>query len=285
MERLPLPSSHWPQPLAPLGGVVWLLCLVTLATAGCLGQTRVQLPQEDLLTRGQLRIHHDFELPSEHRLVSELAELRGDILTRLELPSSDEPIHVYLFEDHDQFGTYVSSHFPEFPARRAFFTRSDTTLSVYAYWGDQVGDDLRHETTHAYLHSVVPQLPLWLDEGLAEYFELPRGSHGFHREHLRYLARRRMEGEWVPNLERLEQIASSGQMRQADYAEAWLWTHFLLNSSPELSAWTRGRLFEMRRSGDSPLWAGDVESLTGGSRAAAETHLAALLRLDDEPAQ
>ena len=45
---------------------------------------------------------------------------------------------------------------------------TDTRLTVYAYWGDRVAEDLRHEVTHGYLHTMVPHVPLWLDEGLAQ---------------------------------------------------------------------------------------------------------------------
>ena len=49
-------------------------------------------------------------------------------------------------------------------------------------------DDLRHEMTHAYLHAVVPNVPLWLDEGLAKYFELPRQQHGLNQPYVRQVA-------------------------------------------------------------------------------------------------
>ena len=49
---------------------------------------------------------------------------------------------------------------------------------VYTYWGNRIQQDLRHELTHAILHSVLKDVPLWLDEGLAEYFEVPHGWKG-----------------------------------------------------------------------------------------------------------
>ena len=39
--------------------------------------------------------------------------------------------------------------------------------------GDHLRTDLRHELTHALLHGVLKDVPLWLDEGLAGFFELP----------------------------------------------------------------------------------------------------------------
>ena len=147
------------------------------------------LPQTDVLVRDQLVIHCDFDLPQRHRLVEELVARRGDVIEDLQLPVSDEPINVYLFESPDQLRQYISQEHPEFPQRRAFFLEGDTRLDVYAYWGDRVAEDLRHEVTHGYLHTMVPHLPLWLDEGLAEFYEVPRGQGGVNPPHVNLLLR------------------------------------------------------------------------------------------------
>jgi hypothetical protein len=122
-----------------------------------------------------------------------------------------------------------------------------------------VAEDLRHEVAHGYLHSVVPNLPLWLDEGLAEYFEVPRGHGGLNRPHVVELSDRLSTG-WRPDLRRLESLTSVGEMTQMHYAESWLWVHLLLETSRERqellatylthlrSAATSGPLsFELRR--------------------------------------
>ena len=77
--------------------------------------------------------------------------------------------------------SFFRDRYPDFPKRRAFFVETDTQLAVYAQWGDRVAEDLRHEVAHGYLHAIVPSIPLWLDEGLAEYFEVPRGQNGLNR--------------------------------------------------------------------------------------------------------
>ncbi len=263
-----------------------LLTLLLVSLAGCLGDRRIELPSDTLLERGQLRIFHDFDLPEEHRLVAELVALRNDLYGPLGLAGSDEPIRVYLFEDEAKFRAYVAEHYPEFPVRRAFFLRSDTVLRVFAYWGEQVGDDLRHETTHAYLHAVVPQIPLWLDEGLAELHELPRGTDGFQSEHVRLLARRRLEGSWVPDLDRLEQLRSSGDMAQVDYAEAWLWTHFLLTGPESRREWLARRFAVGRATGRFEPLGEELASSEGDLREAIESHLQGLisrLEVDSPP--
>jgi hypothetical protein len=212
----------------------WLVAAVIVAGCSAVAVRRAVLPDRNAVTYDQLVIHSNLELPSSHRLLDDLRQLRGDVLQTLALPASDEPIHVYLFETERQFDEFMRRAYPKFPIRRAFFVESDTRLAVYAYWGDRVAEDLRHETAHGYLHSVVRNMPLWLDEGLAEYFEVPRGTGGLNRPHAELLLTMLMSQGWRPNLARLETLNDAGQMRQEDYAEAWAWMHWMLETDPAL---------------------------------------------------
>ncbi|MFM8415698.1 MAG: hypothetical protein ACKOCX_13375 [Planctomycetota bacterium] len=205
------------------------------------------LPNRTELVAGQLVIHADFPLAGQHRLVRELEEMRADVSQELGLPISDEPVHLYLFENPARYEAFVAARFPAFPARRAFFVETDTTLSVFAAWQDRVAEDLRHETTHGYVHAVVPAVPLWLDEGIAEYFELPRSAQGRHEPHLAHLSGRIIEGTWRPDMERLETLGSAGVMSQDHYAEAWCWAHWLLSTTPERRRLLQDYLADVRR--------------------------------------
>lgn len=228
-----------------------LVLLVVIAAGGCAGLSKIPLtpPNQHTLVREQLVIHSDFPLAAEHRLLEDLIARRSDLSHRLAMAVSSEPVHVYLFENAGRFKEFMRLHHPEFPERRAFFVETDTRLIVYAHWADRVAEDLRHEVTHAYLHSVVPQLPLWLDEGLAEYFEVPRGSEGLNRPHLERLASKFEQGRRRPDLPRLEQFRCSFDMTQDDYAESWAWAHFLLHSRLEHRELLHGYLGELRRDG------------------------------------
>jgi hypothetical protein len=146
----------------------------------------------------------------------------------------------------------MRSQFPDFPERRAFFVESDTTLTVYAHWGDRVAEDLRHELAHGYLHSVTPNVPLWMDEGIAEYYETPRGLQGLNEAHFEMLWDGYRNGSWQPNLSHLESISEVGEMTQREYAEAWLWVHFVLNTSPGHRAMLQSYLAELRRTATAP---------------------------------
>lgn len=225
---------------------------------GCLGGCAVlathplALPDQYTVVRGQLCVHSDFPLPANHRLLEELTVRQADLEQKLGLPGSDEPIHIYLFENGDQFHQFVRLRYPGFPRRRAFFVETDTYLRVYAQWGDHLAEDLRHEVTHGYLHSVIPDIPLWLDEGLAEYCEVPRSQQGLNRAHWEHLAERARESGWRPDLVRLEHLEPSQNLSQTDYAEAWAWVHFLLESGSERLRVLREYLAEIRQKGGAP---------------------------------
>ena len=220
-----------------------------LALAGCRGMVdnASTLPVRNAIVFDQLVVYSNAPVPQRHRLLDDLRLQRGDMLTKLNLPASDEPIHVYLFDSDEHFGTFMAQHHPEFPSRRAFFVESDTRLAVYAQWGERVAEDLRHEVAHGYLHSVVRAIPLWLDEGLAEYFEVPRGRNGVNQPHVHLLLDKLLRQGWRPNLERLEHLNSAGEMSQEDYAEAWAWTHWMLDTDPKLRELLQAHLSQLRQ--------------------------------------
>lgn len=212
----------------------FLLATILISAGGCHGLPKLApLPTAHEMPVQQLVFHCDFDLPSDHRLIRELTTERDEVYHVLGLPWSEEPIQVYLFGDADAYAQYQARQFPGVPSRRAFFVESDTELAVYAHWSDRVAEDLRHEVAHGYLHAAVPNLPLWLDEGLAEYFEVPRGNGGLNVPHLQLLRDMMEHDGWQPDIARLEQFKSAEQMQQADYAQAWGWVYFLLHAQPE----------------------------------------------------
>ena len=263
--------------------VVWLAVTVLLAGCSHVLQIAHRYPEADMLVREQLVIYADFTLPRHHRLISELVALRHDIRTRLLLPASDEPIQVYLFRDADRFREFMSRRFPHVPERRAFFVETDTRLAVFAHWGDRIGEDLRHEVAHGYLHSVVSNIPLWLDEGLAEYFEVPRGHRGVHQSHLGLLWQRHTRFFWKPSLQRLERITDAERMGPLDYAEAWLVVHWLLETTPQRRQLLQNYLARLRLAGSSPPLRDYLESLDPDYESQLLAHLATLRQKYHDP--
>lgn len=226
--------------------------LLLLLANGCVAPDGdVALPGTSVLERDQLVVYSDFYIPSKHRLIDELTARRRDISEQLKLPTSDEPINVFVFETEEQYHRFMQREHPEFPNRRAFFVKNDTTLKVFAYWGERVGEDLRHEVTHGYLHSVVSSIPIWLDEGLAEFYETPRGKHGFNASHVYLLSSAFRRGDWKPDLATLETLTIPEELDQLDYAEAWLWVHFLLEGPDAEPKLLQDQLARLRMSAES----------------------------------
>jgi hypothetical protein len=237
-----------------------------LGVAGCAvpWASRLTLPDRSTLVRGQLAIHSDYSLPAHHRLFDEIIALRGDMAKQLWLPTSDETIDVYLFESEERYRGFMKLYHPEFPTRRACFVGTDTHLTVYAQWGDRIAEDLRHEVTHAYLHASIPNIPLWLDEGLAKFFEQPRGQRGMNRDYIARLQTRIDQKEWRPNLRRLERLAPDAEMSLDDYDEAWAWVHLMLEGREDFHEVLNQYLKELRQEGSGELISTQCAKLVPG---------------------
>jgi len=217
----------------------WILwAAIGLLSSGCLALRSDHEPKpfEHQVVRGELVLYSNSPLDSEDRLLDELNKQGERLRDRLALPATHKPIHVFLFADAASYYEFLEARFPKFPSRRALFVETNAQLSVYAHWSDQVAKDLRHEVAHGHLHAAVPRLPLWLDEGLAEYFEVSQSQEGLNRPHVDLLLQQQIISGWKPDLARLETLTSAADLTQLDYAEAWAWVHFLLEAEDDKSA-------------------------------------------------
>jgi len=176
-------------------------------------------------------INSDVRLEANNDLVKELEALHDQVCETLRLPEQRDPVSVYLFGDEASYRFYMHTTWKDLPPRRAYFVGTTRELAVYSFLSPQVMEDLRHEFTHGMLHATLQTVPLWLDEGLAEYFEVssnvPGAVHAAHLQELRLAA----EEGWNPNLYRLEMLTDFRDLTSRDYAESWAWVHFMLNST------------------------------------------------------
>ncbi len=126
-------------------------------------------------------------------------------------------------------------YFPEVVPRKAMFIKSNSPGNVFAFVGQEFAVDLRHECTHALLHATLPMVPLWLDEGLAEYFELPAAQRAEGNPNFSQVKR---SSYWKrpAAIEQLEMLAGLGQMGVDEYRAAWSWVHFMLHGPPAAKA-------------------------------------------------
>lgn len=203
--------------------------------AGCRTGTPMPVtrPTRHAVRSDQLLVLSDFKLSKDHELIRDLTRLRKQVAETLNLPLKNDTVVVYLFDDESKYRRYLQATYPGLPDRRAYFVGARGELAVYTYWGDRIQEDLRHEFTHGLLHADLKQVPLWIDEGLAEYFEVAGPEPGeINREYADQLSSAVANG-WRPDLHRLERLEQFSQMQRVDYQEAWAWVHFLLHSTPE----------------------------------------------------
>lgn len=207
-------------------------------------------PSKYHLRDSQFVYYSDFPINSNLPIFKELSDLREQIVTELQLPASNTIIQVFLFEDQAKYEAFMRTRHPELPVRRAFFIKQPKNnggtadLLVYTWWGEKIRQDLRHELTHGILHSVLKDVPLWLDEGLAEVYELPPENNGVNTTHVEAIRK----GSFHPDLAKLEQLSEVKQMLTPEYREAWAWAHFLLRGKPEAKAALLSYLQTLRQS-------------------------------------
>ena len=218
------------------GSLVAAAAAATFALSGCRGipgSWKDSRPLSYAVRAGDFLISSDFVIADDAPVIQELEQLQKDITNTLQLPPPRDRVVVYLFSGELAYRRYMRKTWPSLPARRAYFIGTSRELAVYSFQSPRVEEDLRHELTHGLLHATLRTVPLWLDEGLAEYFEV-RGpvTGGAHAEHLRTL-QRSVRRNWNPSILRLEGIVDFQQFERKDYAEAWAWVHFLLHEHPD----------------------------------------------------
>mgnify|MGYP001551720100 CR=1 FL=1 len=233
------PRGRWRTSLALAA------CFALLGGCRSIAPNPIGLPRQSALENEHLLVRSDLKLPANHPVLRDLDALRDQIADELNLPVQKQPVTVYLFSDEVRYAQYLQARYPLLPPRRAYFVGTPKELAVYTFWGERIQEDLRHEYTHGVLHASLMDVPLWLDEGLAEYFEVTSQPTGLNRDYAMRLANNLSQG-WKPDLNRLEAMEKVEDMQKADYLEAWAWVHFLLHHSEETRGVLISYLHELR---------------------------------------
>jgi hypothetical protein len=227
-------------------------------------------------------VFSNFPIPADAPAIRSLHSLQDDVAANLGVTfqGGDSPVEVYILNDRQSFAHFLKFYYPELPPRRAFFLAQGTQRVVFTFQGERLEEDLRHEATHALLNVVYGDLPLWLDEGLAEYFEGPGSRAGINPEHLGRLPQDLAAG-WTPDLAHLESLKSVREMTPRDYRESWAWVHYLLTNSDTGKATLLGYLNELH---ENPKAVPLSSRLSDGGRELPHSLVAHLDRVRARPA-
>lgn len=217
---------------------IWVgCCLIGFGcSAARLADVGAGAPVRNVVRASQYAITTDFPIEKNDPLVKELLALEDEVGVTLSFRPGAEPIRIVIFENEQAYSEFLLRNYPELPGRRAFFVKQGPdALTVFAVRGERLVRDLRHEATHALLNSVLAETPVWLDEGLAEYFEIGVARSGLNAEHAVKLSAD-VAARPLPTLAALEAKRDLWQLSAADYRASWLYVHFLLHHSPETRA-------------------------------------------------
>jgi len=243
--------------IIPKGAIFCLGCLplvVLLTISGCLSPKKGSVPNQIAVIRscigakdnlpsvmrrrlGQFFIYVDEDQPGDQKVFDSLEALPLELARELSVAPSQKMVKVYIFSDKESFREHLENSYPGLPQRRAYFFAKKRAaglgeeMQILTMRSERMEQDLRHELTHALLHGAYGTVPLWIDEGIAEYFENEPSCLGLNRAHLEDIQR-----DWVggrqPNLGRLESLSQVGQMGREEYRESWAWVYWLMRLHP-----------------------------------------------------
>ncbi|MDR0703411.1 MAG: DUF1570 domain-containing protein [Planctomycetaceae bacterium] len=183
---------------------------------------------------GMVVVQANFPLTEIKSILEEIKQLQIDLNLYMGIPAPKEKIELCLFRDEKTYMKFLQEVFPKAPRdRRALYIKIDDkpgTLLVQKT--DEFEIDLRHEMTHAIIHTSIATVPIWLDEGLAKYFEVPIKDRAEKNPYMKQIRWNTKLGA-VPSLSRLEKLEHIGQMGDREYRDSWAWVHFLIHHSPQ----------------------------------------------------
>ena len=179
-----------------------------------------------LITAGFNLVEIKTELDSVGNIYSEISRI-------LKLPPIREEIEIRIFTNESEWKEFFRNNIPNTQYRRAMYIRKETLLDkkrgkIYLYRSPRLGNDMRHECTHALLAaSLGKSVPIWLDEGLAEYYEIP--SDRINNPDWLERTRNRIQSGALEDIQALEKVEGMDRMTKDRYGDAWAWVCYLLN--------------------------------------------------------
>ena len=231
------------QPATGLTALLGGLCLLTVlaAPAQAIGASSIAARTWTRVNTAHLEVLTDGGRAVAERVAARLEELRSALAVAAPaLVVEGAPVQVIVFRDEAVARPYaprwrgltddVAGFFHSGPDRRRLLFVDDKgkTPSV-----------AQHEYTHALLDAALPDAPLWLNEGLAEYFAT------FHVEGEQARAGSPLAShvQWIGDhdlmsLSDLFAVAHGssayheGDRRGTFYAQSWLLVHMLLSGEP-----------------------------------------------------
>lgn len=159
-------------------------------------------------------------------------------------PLPSPPTVVIVFEDDRSFAPFRPS-FEGRPVEVAGYAASSedsSYIAVNASRKDEAFGILFHEYAHLYLRQEIGTLPLWLNEGIAEFYETFESARAgrsavvgmVNADNLEILEANALIGiDQLVSVGPQSPLYNEGDRRGLFYAESWALVHYLLCNGPE----------------------------------------------------
>lgn len=199
-----------------------LTALLSLVVSGC-----AVTPRRFQRTR-HAYVRCEARGPEAALVTAEVDPTVESIARFLEIPPPLNPITLYVFPDQAAMADFLARYCPERKKSHATcFETPDGMVATLYLTGDRAHTLglLRHEMTHYVLASHFYDMPVWVDEGLAWFFQAGEPYGRVYPVAVKRL-RRFLRGK-PESLERLVAIPMGWRIGLDDYARSWSIVYYL----------------------------------------------------------
>lgn len=162
------------------------------------------------------------------------------LLTNVAAVNSPVPTSIFLFKNNKAFKPYTLPAHNRVPSLAGYFLSRPDGNYIAINAEERAAQIIYHEYIHFFVNNNLPEVPLWFNEGLAEYYStfesnedktkigLPVAHHiAFLRQHTTFSK--------LASLMSLDQLLEKGDILHEEetkigafYAQSWLLVHYLM---------------------------------------------------------
>jgi tetratricopeptide (TPR) repeat protein len=218
--------------------------LLTALLCGCAAAHAGAEPRWTVVRSESMTVMGDQSANTLRDVARELEQFRV-VLGRLSAngqPAPTAPTMVYVFGSRKAFEPFLPLHNGRPASIGGYFQRNVDTNTI-ALSTEGFADDAAvvfHEYSHLLVGTAVRSIPVWLNEGLAEYFStfhLKPGGKGANiglaiAPHVQLLRQRFIPLSQLLAVDRTSELYNEGERRSIFYAESWALTHYLMTELP-----------------------------------------------------
>jgi len=180
-----------------------------------------------------LQFHYAEAPRGFEQILAELKQLPLRLSEVYGSPAIVRAVNVLIFSNRQQYFSHLEKTLPQAPRRNSLFIVRSGRPTILAVQGETLLQDLTHEAVHSLNHLTFRNtpMPLWMDEGLAEWVEdsVDQQSRVHGKALRQLLGGQRMLLPEPISLAALEKIKSTTRADAVDYAASWAWCRFLLS--------------------------------------------------------